>query len=88
MELGEYWDMLPKAVSGSDSTYYSDGAWANTGGELLIVGGSASNGSRCGLSYSSSNDAFGYSSDSIGARLAFYAEPEIVSGSELVALMA
>ena len=88
MELGEYWDMLPKAVSGSDTTYYCDGYWASTSGELLLVGSSALYGSHCGLSSSASGDAFGVSHADIGARLAFYAEPEIVSGSELVALMA
>ncbi|MBQ8064032.1 MAG: hypothetical protein IJ200_00050, partial [Prevotella sp.] len=88
MELGEYWDMLPKSVSGSDTTYYCDGAWAATTGELLIVGGLAFNGSQCGLSCSSSNNAFSSSVGDIGARLAFYAEPVIVSGAELLALLA
>ena len=88
MELGEYWDMLPKAVGGSDTTYYCDGAWAATGGELLLVGGNANNGSHCGLASASSNAAFSSSYDYIGARLAFYGSPEIVSGAELVAMMA
>lgn len=88
MELGEYWDMIAKAVSGSVTTYYCDGYWASTTGELLIVGCNANSGSRCGLSYSSSSDAFGNSYTYIGARLAFYGEPEIVSGSELLAMLA
>lgn len=87
MELGEHWDMLPKAVGGSDSTYYCDGFWATTNGELLFVGGSAG-GSRCGISYSHSNDGFSYAYAYIGARLAFYGEPVIVSGAEMVAMMA
>lgn len=88
MELGEYCDMLPKAVGGGDTTYYCDGYWASTGGELLIVGGSAIDGSLCGLSSAGSNYAFGRSYDGLGARLAFYGEPEIVSGTELLALLA
>lgn len=88
MELGEYWDMLPKAVGGSDTTYYCDGYWAATGGELLVVGGSAGSGSRCGLSSASSDSAFSYSYGDVGARLAFYSEPVIVTGAQLTAMMA
>ena len=88
MHLGEHWDMICQAVGGSDTTYYCDGYWASTGGELLVVGGSANFGSQCGLSFSHSNGAFSLSSDDLGARLAFYGEPEIVSGAELLAMLA
>ena len=84
--LGEHWDALPQAVGGSDSTYYCDGFWASTGGELLLVGGPADYGSPGGLSSSSSYDGFSLSLSYIGARLAFYGNPTIVSGSELMAM--
>lgn len=84
--LGAYWDAFPQAVGGGDSTYYCDGFWVLTSGELLDVGGSAYDGSRCGLSYASSDDGFSFSGPSIGARLAFYGNPTIVSGSELMAM--
>ena len=84
--LGEHWDAFPQAVGGSDSTYYCDGFWASTSGELLIVGGSAGNGSLCGLSYAASNNGFSNSWAYLGARLAFYGNPTIVSGSELMAM--
>lgn len=84
--LGEYWDAFPQAVGGGDTTYYCDGFWASTSGELLSVGGNASNRSQCGLSYASSNDGFSSSWSYIGARLAFYGNPTIVSGSELMAM--
>lgn len=84
--LGAYWDAFPQAVGGGDSMYYCDGFWASTSGELLSVGGNADNGSRCGLSYASSYDGFSYSWAGIGARLAFYGNPTIVSGSELMAM--
>lgn len=87
MELGEYWDMLPKAVGGGDTTYYCDGYWAATGGELLLVGGCANDGSRCGLSCADSYAGFSSSYGDFGARLAFYGDPEIVSGSELLAML-
>ena len=84
--LGEHWDAFPQAVGGSDSTYYCDGFWAATSGELLIVGGIADYGSHCGLSFAYSNNGFSNSWTDIGARLAFYGNPTIVSGSELMAM--
>ena len=84
--LGTYWDAFPQAVGGGDSTYYCDGFWASTSGELLFVGGYTGNGSRCGLSCASSDDGFSFSGSHFGARLAFYGNPTIVSGSELMAM--
>ena len=54
--------------------------------ELLNVGGNANNRSQCGLSCAASNNGFSVSGASIGARLAFYGNPTIVSGSELMAM--
>lgn len=89
MECGEFWDMIAQNVTGGGSTtYYCDGYWAATGGQLLFVGGCADNGALCGLAYAASYDAFSRSAAYIGARLAFYGEPEIVSGAQLVALTA
>lgn len=84
--LGAYWDAFPQAVGGGDSTYYCDGFLASTSGELLFVGGSADYGSPCGLSSADSANGFSSSWTSIGARLAFYGNPTIVSGSELMAM--
>lgn len=88
MELGEYWDMLPKAVGGASNTYYCDGYWASTGGQLLFVGGHAINGSLCGLACADSDYAFSHANTTLGARLAFYGEPAIVTGAQLLALLA
>ena len=84
--LGAYWDAFPQAVGGGDSTYYCAGFWASTTGELLNGGGLAYYGSLCGLSSAYSNNGFSLSWPSIGARLAFYGNPTIVSGSELMAM--
>ena len=84
--LGAYWDAFPQAVGGGDSTYYCDGFWASTSGELLVVGGVADVGSPCGLSSAYSHDGFSSSGTYFGARLAFYGNPTIVSGSELMAM--
>ena len=84
--LGTYWDAFPQAVGGGDSTYYCDGFWALTSGELLVVGGRANGGSLCGLSFADSGNGFSVSWTGTGARLAFYGNPTIVSGSELMAM--
>lgn len=86
MVLGEHWDMIPTAVGGGDNTFYSDGCWASKTGELLLVGGNADNGSRCGVACSYSLFGFSVSLTHIGARLAFFGTPIIVSGSQLVAM--
>lgn len=84
--LGTYWDAIPQAVGGGDSTYYCDGFWASKSGELLRVGGAAADGSQCGLSFAFSYNGFSFSGSDVGARLAFYGNPTIVSGSELMAM--
>ena len=86
MTLGEFWDMIPQAVGGNSSSYYTDGAWATTGGELLYVGGVADAGLRCGVSCSGSGYGFGVAGSAFGARSAFFGSPILVSGSELVAM--
>lgn len=84
--LGTYWDAFPQAAGGGDSTYYCDGFWAATGGELLFVGGNADSLSLCGLSSAHSDYGFSALLPRVGARLAFYGNPTIVSGSELMAM--
>lgn len=86
MVLGTHWDMIPTAVGGSDNTYYTDGFWSNKEGNILRVGGNAESMSRCGILYSYSNTSLSDERSSIGARLAFFGTPIIVSGSQLVAM--
>lgn len=89
MVLGDYCDFIPKVVSGTSSTYYCDGAWAGSNGELLRVGGNSGTGTICGISATSSLSAFSYSAADVGARLAFYGDISnytLVSGQELNSL--
>ncbi|GBR74578.1 phage-related protein [Candidatus Termititenax aidoneus] len=60
---------LPTAVSGSSSTYYTDGSW--TSNVNPIAGGSYSNGSLAGLLAWDSTNAASGSYANIGARLMF-----------------
>ena len=75
MELGEYFDMIPVAGGGNASTYYCDGAWSSSGGQLLVVGGYSVDGSLSGLSAAASNYGFGAAHVDFGARLAFRGNP-------------
>jgi len=89
MALGSYFDLICTVGGGSASTYWCDGSWASSGGQLLFVGGSSDGGSICGLSASISINAFSYSSANFGARLAFrgnIAEYDLVTGAQLAAL--
>lgn len=86
MILGEFWDMIPQAVGGSSSTYYADGAWSTTAGKLLYVGSVAADELRCGVSCAYLNGGFDNVWEFIGARLAFFGSPILVSGSKLVAM--
>lgn len=84
--LGTYWDAIPQAIGGSDSTYYCDGYWTSTIGEILAVGGRADGYSNCGILYIASSANFFENGADFGSRLAFYGNPTIVSGSELMAM--
>ena len=85
-KLGTYWDAFPQAVGGGDSTYYCDGFWNSANAEIMYAGGVSSGESLCGLSSVNKTDKFGFSWNIAGARLAFYGNPTIVSGSELMAM--
>lgn len=89
MKLGEYWDFIAQNITGgSASTYFCDGYNSATAGQLLLVGGGANLGARCGLSYAASAYTYTQQSTNMGARLAFYGSPTVVPGAEFVQLLA
>lgn len=71
MRLGDYFDLIAVTGGGSSTTYWCDGSWSSSGGQLLFVGGSSYHGSICGLSATLSNSGFSPSAAYFGARLAF-----------------
>ena len=71
MVLGTYFDLIPTTVGGTSATYWCDGTWASTSGEILLVGGDSNNGSIAGLSCTASDSAFSDSATHLGARLSF-----------------
>ena len=82
---GEFFDMLSTEVNdkGTYTTYFCDGNGGSIG-NILMVGGLANVGSRCGVSCAYSGDAFGDARTGYGARLAFWGEPSSVAGSDIV----
>lgn len=89
MALGEHFDVIPTVGGGSASTYWCDGAWSASGGQLLLVGGRSDYGSGCGLSAANSYHGFSYSDAAIGARLSFRGdlhELQLVEGARIAAL--
>lgn len=86
MKLGAYWDTIPQAGGGGDSTYYCDAYWSSIEGRLLRVSCTAKFSSQLGLFSAYMYDLFSASGPDTTARLAFYGSPTIVSGSELMAM--
>ena len=74
--FGEGGEIMPTLAGGSDSTYFCDQHYVkvdNTSTELrgVLFGGNASDGSKAGFAYSSSNNAPSNSGTRIGSRLCF-----------------
>lgn len=88
MELGDYWDTIPQVTTQASAfTYYCDGFFSSTAGQIMLVGGYAEYGLHCGLTITSTTRAFNTSSSSVCARLAFYGSPTIIPGAEFVQLL-
>ena len=80
--------LLPTEASGSSATYWCDGGWWQSSGQLFRVGAPAHDGSLAGLSASNSYNVFSLTNASLGARLAFKGDIsnyELVTGAYLVA---
>lgn len=84
---GEYADIMPTYVSGgSDTTYYADYYYHNTGNRVFARSGDSGYESHCGVFFS---DAYSGSSDSdssFGSRLGFYGKIVVKTKDEFLAL--
>lgn len=70
LAVGEYMDVVPTAVGGSDTTYFSDYYWSNSGSRVLFRSYSNA-GSRGGVAVASAEYVASGTYDFVGARLAF-----------------
>lgn len=84
---GEYADIMPTYVSGgSDTTYYADYYYQNTGNMVLLRSGDSGYGSRCGVFFSNADDASSVSPSYFGSRLGFYGNIVVKTKEEFLAL--
>lgn len=84
---GEYADIMPTYVSGgSDTTYYADYYYQNTGNRILLRSGDSDGGSFCGVfcSFATFDSSDSYSS--VGSRLGFYGNIVVKTKEEFLAL--
>lgn len=82
---GENFDIFPARIGGGSTSYWADYSWANNTGQLVFWGGNANSGAYCGLASASSNNAWSYSTASVGSRLAYYGNLTFITGAELMA---
>lgn len=84
---GEYADIMPTYVSGgSDTTYYADYYYQNTGNRVLLRSGASGNGSDCGVFSSYARYGSSYSYSYLGSRLGFYGNIVVKTKEEFLAL--
>ena len=84
---GEYADVMPTAVEGSDTTHYADYYSQNTGNRIFLRSGSSDDGSYCGVFFSRAhNSSSAASSTYIGSRLGFYGKIVVKTKDEFLAL--
>ena len=77
MLLGEDGDIVPTEVGGSSSTYWCDYYYTNTSDnrmQVVLVGGSAGNGSAAGLASVDTGYAPSVAPRNVGSRLCFFPE--------------
>ena len=70
-ENGPFFDMVPTAVGGSDSTHYSDYYWQNSGGPLVLARSYYDSGADGGVAYAVAGSGASSTDSDFGSRLAF-----------------
>lgn len=83
---GEYADVMPTAVGGSDTTYYADYFYQNPGNRVFLRSGYSVGGSYCGVFCSAASSDSSYASAYYGSRLGFYGNIVIKTKDEFLAL--
>lgn len=84
---GEYADVMPSnTTGGSNTTYYADYYYQNTGNRVFARSGYSGHGSICGVFCSHAAFDSSYSSSGIGSRLGFYGKIVVKTKDEFLAL--
>lgn len=79
---GRYGDIVPTELGGSDSTYYADYHWYNTGNRIVLRSGHSGDGSSCGVFVADANHASSNAWARICSRLAFYGKIVVVDSDD------
>lgn len=84
---GEYADIMPSnTTGGSDTTYYADYYYHNTGNRVFMRSGSSDLNSQCGVFFSDAASDSSYVRSDIGSRLGFYGKIVVKTKDEFLAL--
>ena len=84
---GEYADVMPiHTTGGSDTTYYADYYYHNTGNRVLARSGGSDDGSGCGVFCSNASYVSSGSASDVGSRLGFYGNIVVKTKDEFLAL--
>ena len=82
MSHGRYGDVVPTEIGGSDSTYYTDCYWFDTGNRIVLRSGYSGFGSRCGVFVAHAFHPSSVSWANVGSRLAFYGKIVVVDADD------
>lgn len=84
---GEYADVMPSnTTGGSNTTYYADYYYQNTGNRVFARSGSSDGGSSCGVFCSGASYGSSHSGSHVGSRLGFYGKIVVKTKDEFLAL--
>lgn len=84
---GEYADIMPSnTTGGSDTTYYADYYYRDTGNRVFVRSGSSDLESKCGVFFSDAAFYSSYARSDIGSRLGFYGKIVVKTKDEFLAL--
>lgn len=79
---GRYGDVVPTELGGSDSTYYADYYWYNTGNRMMLRSGYSDAGSHCGVFFAHALSVSSSLDTHVGSRLAFYGKIVVVDSDD------
>lgn len=83
---GDYADLVPTAVGGSDRTYYADHYYQATGNRVLLRSGASLANSKCGVFVVYAPNDSSTSTVAICSRLTFYGDIVVKTKDEYLAL--
>lgn len=81
--LGEFFDIIAKAIAGGSNSRWCDYTYNNNTGQLGLWGANADDAANAGLGYVHSNHGWSLTNTSCASRLAYYGKLEFVDGRQV-----